>query len=341
MKDDTKLDTNLPIAVICRAKPFPDVLEPTGFSSSTAAIIESFENRPVPVITYRIVEPPVGRMTMVELDMGRAWDELRGGRMRRGGPLLDLQPPSSRNFHTLYVAIFVLRWQQEGPFFIHTGQFSLSELRNFRSLKTLHRSTAGFWYFLGESSLSKGGYIYCQEPSLSKGGSQWQIAKLYDTYRGGLGVPKCYPSAPISRKGLDDGSSASADRPPSALGEVGGILAPKVVSPFGFIWVGETEIGDKCGSAPMASAKHLPRNGKEDWESYGSHAVVAYTNSGPWQQWIVSICWPERTKSSVGGNSSNIISPGHWAFTGVKPCWEESIETRSQGACWDHPDGDQ
>jgi hypothetical protein len=51
----------------------------------------------------------------------------------------------------------------------------------------------------------------------------------------------------------------------------------------------------------MAPAKHLPRNGKEDWE--GESPLLprtAYTTSGPWQYWTVSIYWPERTKSSVG-----------------------------------------
>ena len=62
------------------------------------------------------------------------------------------------------------------------------------------------------------------------------------------------------------------------------------------------EIKDKLRSVDpcqLALAKHLPWNGKEDRKGYGPFAVVAYTNSELWQHWTVSICWPERTKSSV------------------------------------------
>ncbi|KAJ3927867.1 MAG: hypothetical protein NXY57DRAFT_1042081 [Lentinula lateritia] len=120
--------------------------------------------------------------------------------------------------------------------------------------------------------------LFILEPSLSKGGWQWQIAKLQ------------LESPPLVKELL----TLFKQRPPSALGVVGGILPPKVVSSLG--WQG-------ADPRQLASAKHLSWNGKEDWESFGLLAVVAYTNSGPWQQWTVSICWPERTKSSVGGNS--------------------------------------
>ena len=74
-----------------------------------------------------------------------------------------------------------------------------------------------------------------------------------------------------------------------------------VVTPLGMPGWGRQRLGTSADPRHLASAKHLPWHGKEDWEGYCPLlSRTAYTTSEPWQQQTVSACWPERTKSSVG-----------------------------------------
>ena len=76
---------------------------------------------------------------------------------------------------------------------------------------------------------------------------------------------------------------------------------------------GKTETEDKLrirasGASEALALEREPMTGRARMGSLLSR--TAYTTSGPWQHWIVSIFWPERTKSSVGaslGKSGNVL----------------------------------
>jgi hypothetical protein len=74
-----------------------------------------------------------------------------------------------------------------------------------------------------------------------------------------------------------------------------------VVTLFGVFWAGEMEIRDKYRSAPFGISEALALK----WERGLGRAFTCmswsiYTNSKPWQMWVVPAFWPERTKSSIG-----------------------------------------
>ena len=120
---------------------------------------------------------------------------------------------------------------------------------------------------------------------------------------------------PRDRSPISSGDSGQqpadslADRPPLAI-------QARRNPPFMVVTLalpGKTETEDKLrirasGTSEALALEREPMTGRARMGSLLSR--TAYTTSGPWQHWIVSSFWPERTKSSVGaslGKSGNVL----------------------------------